>query len=80
MNSRQKNTAPKTATFSIKGMHCKSCTMLVTDIASEQGAKIESLAVDEKKQEGRLVATTSDPKKLADAIAREGNYKVTQIN
>ena len=61
----------------VKGMHCKSCAMIVTDILQENGAKNISVNLDEKKQVGKVSFEFSgDKKKVVDAIEKE-DYKVT---
>ena len=65
--------------FEIKGMHCKSCKVLVEDILEDLGVKVNSLQVDEKKQIGTLLVETSvDPNKIITAIKKEGAYTVTK--
>ena len=60
----------------VKGMHCKSCVMLVTDVLEESSAKNISISLDEKKQIGKVSFEYSgDKKKVIGAIEKEG-YKV----
>lgn len=64
-------------TLKVKGMHCKSCKMLVEEALQDIGAKNISISVDEKKQEGKVEAEHADRKKIIAAIEKEG-YKVVQ--
>ena len=60
----------------VKGMHCKSCSMLVTDVLEESGSKNISINLDEKKQVGKVSFDFSgDKEKIIGAIEKEG-YKV----
>lgn len=58
----------------VKGMHCKSCVMLVTDALAEIGASNVSIVLDEKKQEA-VVSFEGDKTKAVAAI-KESGYKV----
>ena len=60
--------------LTVKGMHCKSCVMLVTDALAEIGASNVSIALDEKKQEA-VVSFEGDKAKAVAAI-KEAGYKV----
>ena len=60
----------------VKGMHCKSCSMIVTDVLEESGSKNISINLDEKRQVGKVSFDFSgDKKKIIDSIEKEG-YKV----
>jgi len=62
--------------LNVKGMHCKSCTMLVTDALTDLGASNISIKLDEKKQEAVVSFDfTGDKKQAIAAIEKEG-YKV----
>ena len=63
--------------FTIKGMHCKSCVMLITDAVEDLGVKIISFKMDEKAKIGTLVIEGNiDRKKVKEAIESEGDYQV----
>ena len=47
----------------VKGMHCKSCVMIVTDILEEKGAKNVLVNLDEKTQVGKVSFDFSGNKK-----------------
>lgn len=56
----------------IKGMHCKSCALLLSDVISEIGG-VESVSVDFKS--GKAVVVYSDESVLAkirSAVEKEG--------
>ncbi|MEK6863349.1 MAG: heavy metal-associated domain-containing protein [Nanoarchaeota archaeon] len=62
----------------IKGMHCKSCKMLIEDACSEI-AGVKSCSVDFKA--GKMVVEhdgTLDLKKLKKEIEGLGKYKITE--
>jgi copper chaperone CopZ len=64
-------------TFTVKGMHCNACAMLVREALEEAGAKNISVTVDTKKQQGTVTAESSKTKQaLAKAIEAEGAYTV----
>ena len=56
----------------VKGMHCKSCKMLVEDALLDIGAKDIDVSVDEKKQIGKISCDFPDKNKVVDAIEKEG--------
>ena len=58
--------------LTVKGMHCKSCKMLVEDALQELGAKDISVTVDEKKQIGKVSCDFADKTKIIAAIENEG--------
>ncbi len=64
-----------TSKLSVKGMHCKSCKMLVEEALSDIGATNVSISIDEKKQIGTVSFSHSDPSKAKEAIRKEG-YEV----
>ena len=65
-------------TILVRGMHCKSCVMLVTDALDEIGASKIRIDLDEKKQLAKVMCEFEGEKKyLAEAIKKEG-YKVEQ--
>ena len=60
----------------VKGMHCKSCVMLVTDALEEAGAKKIKIKLDEKKQEAEISLEYSGKEEdIVKVIEAEG-YKV----
>lgn len=62
--------------FTVKGMHCKSCSMIVTENLQDLGAKDVSIKLDEKKQIAQVSFDFSGKKEDAvHAIEKEG-YKV----
>lgn len=64
-------------TLIVKGMHCKSCVMLVQEALEEASAKNISIKLDEKKQLGTLSLDTNLTKaKLKTLIAEQGDYTV----
>ncbi len=63
-------------TLTVKGMHCKSCVMLITDALEERGVSNIKIDLDEKKQIGKLTCEfNADKKELVKIIEKEG-YKV----
>jgi len=66
--------------FVIKGMHCKSCSMLIEDILEDMDIKVKSLTVDDDKKEGTLlIDTDQDPNKIKETIEAEGDYTVSLV-
>lgn len=64
-------------TLTVKGMHCKSCSMLVQEALEEAGAKNIAVKLDEKKQIGTVTLETSLAKaKLAAIIKEQGDYTI----
>jgi copper chaperone CopZ len=62
------------AKLTVKGMHCKSCKMLVEDSLSENGISNIKIDLDEKKQMAS-VAFDGDAQKAKALIEAEG-YRV----
>lgn len=60
----------------VKGMHCKSCTELVTDALTEIGASNVAIKLDEKKQEAVVSFDFAGDKKQAIAVIEKEGYKV----
>ena len=60
----------------VKGMHCKSCTVLVTDALTELGASNVSIKLDEKKQEAVVTFDFEGDKKQAIAMIEKEGYTV----
>jgi copper chaperone CopZ len=57
----------------VKGMHCKSCVMLVTDVLQDLGAKDISIDLNEKKQVAKITLEYAGKKEdIVKAIAAEG--------
>jgi copper chaperone CopZ len=64
-------------TLMVKGMHCRSCSMLVQEALEEAGAQNVSVKLDEKKQIGTVTLDTSLAKaKLAAIIKEQGDYTI----
>ena len=63
--------------FVVKGMHCKSCRMLVEDILEDAGATNIKVDLDEANKKG-AVSFESDktPEELANLIKEEADYEV----
>ncbi|MBI4440544.1 heavy-metal-associated domain-containing protein [Candidatus Woesearchaeota archaeon] len=65
-----------TISLTVKGMHCKSCTMLVKEALEDIGASAVAIALDEKRQMGKVTFEYSGEKQNAiSAIEKEG-YKI----
>ena len=62
-------------TLNVKGMHCNSCKIIVEEALQDIGAKNISIAINEKRQEGKVSAEYADKEKVIAAIEKEG-YKV----
>lgn len=61
----------------IKGIHCKSCKMLIEDVMDDLEADVKSFTVDEKKQVGKLeIESSKSPEEIKKAIEVEGEYTV----
>ena len=59
--------------FTVKGMHCKSCAMLVQDAVEEIGATDVKITIDEKKNEGVVtLAYAGKRENIIRAIESEG--------
>jgi len=58
-------------TLTIKGMHCKSCIVLLTDALNDAGMTTVSISLDEKKQIG-TARFEGDKGKAISAINKEG--------
>jgi len=59
-------------TFTVKGMHCKGCAMLVQDALEQAGAKNIAIKVDEKAQVGTVSCEGNDRASLKASIEAEG--------
>lgn len=65
-------------TLTVKGMHCNSCRILVSEALEESGAKDVSVKLDEKKQVGLVTLTSNLSKdKLKQIVQAQGDYKVS---
>ena len=61
----------------IKGMHCKSCKMVIEDVLEDLGVKVVSFDLDEGSQTGVLeLQTDKTSKEISDAIKAEGEYTI----
>lgn len=59
--------------LTVKGMHCKSCVMLVTDSLEELGAKDIKIDLNEKKQIAKIILDYAGKKEdVVAAIVKEG--------
>jgi copper chaperone CopZ len=61
--------------LNVKGMHCHSCKILITDVLEEIGATKIKITVDEKQKVGKVSFEHPDKKKVISAIEAEG-YKI----
>lgn len=58
----------------VEGMHCKSCEVLIKDIAEEQGVSIKKIEV---KGNTGYIEAEGDLEQFKKEIESEGDYKVT---
>jgi len=65
--------------FKIKGMHCKSCKMLIEDVLDDLNVDIISFSFDESRQEGILEVTGGSEDKIVSSIKAEGDYEVVRL-
>ncbi len=64
-------------TITVKGMHCNSCKILISEALEEAGAKNVKVALDEKKQIGKISMDTTLSKDAIKRIVKEqGEYEV----
>ena len=56
----------------VRGMHCKSCKMLIEDALDEMGAKNIKVSVDEKKKTGEVSCDHASKEEVISAIEKEG--------
>ena len=64
-------------TLTVKGMHCNSCKMLITEALEETGSKSINVQLDQKKQVGIVqVETNLSKAELINIIEKQGSYKV----
>jgi copper chaperone CopZ len=75
-NQTRKGETMTKYTLDVKGMHCKSCGMLVADALEELGATDVKTHVDEKKKVGKVSFHYSQDKKKAIAVIEKEGYKV----
>jgi len=61
--------------LTVKGMHCKSCKILVGEALEDIGAKDIMIELDEKKQLANVSFELGDKKQAILSIEKEG-YKV----
>ncbi len=65
-------------TFTVKGMHCNSCVMLISDALTELGVKDIKISLNEKAQIGKLACSyDGKPETIVKAIKAEG-FEATQ--
>lgn len=63
-------------TLTVKGMHCNSCKVLITEALEDAGAKDINIALN-KDNIGTIHLTSDMPKEKIKAIIEEqGDYKV----
>ena len=61
----------------VNGMHCNSCTVLITETLTDNGAKNVSVVLNQAKQVGTVTLESSLSKKeLQKLIESEGDYTV----
>ncbi|MBS3142404.1 heavy-metal-associated domain-containing protein [Candidatus Woesearchaeota archaeon] len=58
--------------LTVKGMHCNSCKIIITEALEDLGAKNVKVSVDEKKQIGRVAFENLDQAQAVIAIKNEG--------
>lgn len=59
--------------FTIAGVHCKSCKMLIEEELQELGAKDIAVGIDEKKKTGSVSCEyDGDAKKVYQAVKKAG--------
>ena len=64
--------------LNVTGMHCKSCSLLITGVLEDLGASDISVKLDEKTQIGKVSFEYSgNQKKVIEEIEKEG-YKVSK--
>jgi copper chaperone CopZ len=64
-------------TFTVSGMHCNSCKILVTEALEEAGAKQVAVRLDEKRRTGMITLESELPTAELKAIIEEqGEYTV----
>ena len=61
--------------LTIQGMHCKSCTMLITDALEEMGASDVKIDLDEKKQVGKASFEYAGTRESAVQVIEKEGYK-----
>lgn len=62
--------------LTISGMHCKSCTMLVSDALAELGATNVKIALDERKQIAIVNCDYAGPATHLHKAIQDAGYKV----
>lgn len=65
-----------TITLTVKGMHCKSCKMLIEDELEDLGAENVNVSVDETTQTGTVRCEYPDKDVVVKAIQELGEYTV----
>jgi copper chaperone CopZ len=64
-------------TLTVKGMHCNSCVLLITEGLEDAGGKDIHVVLDAKTQTGTVTVTSDLAKdKLKRIIEEQGDYKV----
>ena len=62
--------------LTVKGMHCKSCKILINDSLLEMGAKNIQIDLDEAKKVAKVNCEHADKSKVISVIEAEG-YKAS---
>lgn len=62
--------------LTVKGMHCKSCKMLIEEELEDIGAQNIHVTVDEAKQTGVVMCEHEDKDAVVSAITSLGEYDV----
>lgn len=63
--------------FTVKGMHCRACAVLVTEALEDDGATDVKVALDEKTQTGSVTLDSDSSREdLAAIIEDQGTYTV----
>lgn len=64
-------------TFTVKGMHCNSCKVIISEALEDAGAKDVHVNLDEKRQIGTITLSSDLPKaQLKQIIEEQGEYTV----
>ncbi len=64
-------------TITVKGMHCNSCKILISEALEEAGAKNVQVALDPKKQVGIITFdSTLSNDEVKELVKEQGEYEV----
>lgn len=65
--------------FEIKGVHCKSCKMLITDVLEDEGVKILKFDENLDAQNAKIkIESKLSPEQIMEFIRSAGEYEVVQ--